>query len=421
MLIYTLSGADAGLFTIEADDPDTADVDESVGQIQVKEGAMLDHETNPTLTVTLTATDPSEATDTITVTIHVTDVDEAPKITEGGLAVSGPMNPDYPENGMDAVGTYTASGPEAAKARWMREGADAGHFMISSDGMLKFRSSPDYEDPMDADKDNTYMVTVKANDGTNMAMKEVTVTVTNVDELGTLSGPATASHMENSTDEVGTYMASGPDADMATWTLMGDDMGDLSISTSGVLTFNAPPDFEAPADADGDNLYMVTVKAEVGGEMDTRDVTVTVTNVDEDGMVTLMPASPVVGSEVTASLTDPDGGETGITWQWASAETMDGTFTDIDGETSASYTVDVDAGMYLMATATYTDKYRSGRMATSPAVMVTVDDRPQVVRDYDTDSTLGISIDELFEAIDDYFKEKIDIDKLFEVIDAYFG
>ena len=81
---------------------------------------MLDHETKPTLTVTLTATDPSEATDTITVTIHVTDVDEAPKITEGGLAVSGPMNPDYPENGTDAVGTYTAPAPRLPRpsGRW---------------------------------------------------------------------------------------------------------------------------------------------------------------------------------------------------------------------------------------------------------------------------------------------------------------
>ena len=141
---------------------------------------------------------------------------------------------------------------------------------------------------------------------------------------------------------------------------------------------------------------------------------------DRMGTVTLDPESPVVGSVVTASVSDPDGEVTGTTWQWASAETMDGTFTDIDGETSASYTP-VDAGMYLMAMATYTDKYRSDRTATSDAVMVTVDDRPQAVRDYDNDGDPGIQIDELFDAIDDYFEEKIDIDKLFEVIDAYFG
>ena len=51
-LIYTLSGADAGLFAIAADD-DTTDVDESKGQIQVKTANTLDHETKPTLTVTV--------------------------------------------------------------------------------------------------------------------------------------------------------------------------------------------------------------------------------------------------------------------------------------------------------------------------------------------------------------------------------
>ena len=41
--------------------------------------AELDHESKPTHTVTVTATDPHGVTDMITVTIHVTDVDEAPQ------------------------------------------------------------------------------------------------------------------------------------------------------------------------------------------------------------------------------------------------------------------------------------------------------------------------------------------------------
>ena len=50
--------------------------------------------------------------------------------------------------------------------------------------MLTFRSSPDYENPMDADMDNVYMVTIMADDGTYMAMRNVTVNVTNMDEMG---------------------------------------------------------------------------------------------------------------------------------------------------------------------------------------------------------------------------------------------
>ena len=227
-LEYVLSGADAGLFTVQADDSAAADVDEG-GQIQVKAGAMLDHETKPTLTVTVTATDPRGATDTITVTIKVTDVDEAPRITEGGLAVSGPMNPDYLENGTDAVGTYTASGPEAASATWTLEGADMGDFTITG-GILNFRSSPDYEMPMDMGEDNAYMVTVKATGGTIVA---------------------------------------------------------------------------------------------------THDVTVTVGNVDEPGTVTLMPASPMVGTAVTATLTDLDGATTSESWDWWISDTEGG---DLHGD-----------------------------------------------------------------------------------------
>ena len=140
---------------------------------------------------------------------------------------------------------------------------------------------------------------------------------------------------------------------------------------------------------------------------------------NEAGTVTLSTMSPAVGSEVaTATLTDLDGGITGTTWQWSKSMTMDGTFTDIDTATSASYTtVEDDTGMYLQATATYTDGHGPGKMATSQAVMISVD----MVSGYDTNDDGDISIAELFVAIDDYFDGGISIAELFEVIDAYFG
>ena len=45
-------------------------------------------------------------------------------------------------------------------------------------------------------------------------------------------------YAENGTGAVATYMASGPDASMATWSLEGDDAGDFDISSSGELTFS---------------------------------------------------------------------------------------------------------------------------------------------------------------------------------------
>ena len=86
------------------------------------------------------------------------------------------------------VATYSASGPDADMATWSLEGADAGVFDISSDGVLTFVSAPDYENPADADMDNTYMVTVIATDSTNTAMHDVTVMVTDVEDTTTVIG-----------------------------------------------------------------------------------------------------------------------------------------------------------------------------------------------------------------------------------------
>ena len=139
------------------------------------------------------------------------------------------------------------------------------------------------------------------------------------------------------------------------WSLSGDDAGDFTIK-GGVLVFAAAPDFESPADMGGDNVYEVTVKADDGTYMDTQDVTVTVTNVDEPGEVTLSTTEPRAGTELTASVTDPDGGVTGESWQWAREDIGGGGYTNIPNANSASYTpVEADVGRHLRVTVNYTD------------------------------------------------------------------
>ena len=118
--------------------------------------------------------------------------------------------------------------------------------------------------------------------------------------------------------------------------------------------------------------------------------------------------SPAVGSEVTASLTDPDGGITGTTWQWSKSLTMDGTFTDIDTATSMAYTpAEADEGYYLKVTASYTDGEGTGKMATftSQSAVVGVG-AVGPVQTYDTNKDGDISIAELFVAIDAYFRRR---------------
>ena len=320
---------------------------------------MLNYEDKDTYTVTVTATDSSgesNDSDTITVTIHVIDMDEAPMIFQGGLRVSGLSSVDRAENETQ-VATYTASVADAARVTWSVSGDDMSAFRISN-GNLMFRTAPDYENPTDMGGDNTYMVTVMASAGGESDMIDVTVTVTNVEELGMLAGESVITYMETGTAAVETYTADGPVT--PTWSLSGDDADDFTIP-GGMLTFAMSPNFEAPTDLDMDNMYMVTVMAEAGGEMDKMDVTVTVTNVEEMGEVTLwagtvaLTVPPQVGDTITGAVMDDDGGVTVESWQWSRSMDMN-TWMDIDGETNAAYMVTAgDTGYHLRVMATYTD------------------------------------------------------------------
>ena len=352
---YTATGPDAATWTLLGDDMG----DFSIGTDGVlmftaspNYEAPTDADTNNKYQVTVRGNAGGEMGE-VAVTVTVTNVDELGMIS-GDDALS------YAENRTDLVATYAASGPAAAMAEWSLAGNDMDDFSIGTDGVLMFAASPNYEAPTDANTDNVYNVTITANHGPDTATRPVTVTVTDVDELGMISGNATRSYAEDEMGPVATYTTTGPVA--PTWTLSGNDMDDFSIGTDGVLMFAASPNYEAPTDANTDNIYQVTVHGNAGGEMDMVAVTVTVTNVDEPGTVTLSEMQPMVGTELTATLAAPAGGVTGETWQWASSDMMDGAYMDITGATMASYTpVAADDGMYLRATVSYSDADGSGK------------------------------------------------------------
>ena len=97
---------------------------------------------------------------------------------------------------------------------------------------------------------------------------------------------------------------------------------------------------------------------------------------DQPGTVSLSVTQPQVDVAVTATLTDPDGGVTGTMWQWSSASTADGTYTDITDAALPSYTPGTgDVGNYLKATASYNDTHgvdKSAEKVSDNAVVATV-------------------------------------------------
>ena len=200
------------------------------------------------------------------------------------------------------------------------------------------------------------------------------------------SGSTSESVSENTATStvIETYEASDPDASATlTWSLSGDDAGDFVItknaSGQGELKFMNVPNYESPADNGTDNSYNVTVGVRDGldatGGTDTavdamRAVTITVTDLDEPGTVSIS-GTESGGSTLTASVTDdPDGGVTSESWRWARGDSAGGMFNNISGVLGGNATyvlVAADVGKYLRATASYTDDEGSGKSATSAA------------------------------------------------------
>ena len=123
---------------------------------------------------------------------------------------------------------------------------------------------------------------------------------------------------------------------------------------------------------------------------------------DRPGTVTLSSMTPVVDAALTATLSDPDGGVTGATWQWSRSRSMDGTFMDIAGATSRSYTpMAADEDYYLMVKVMYTDDHGSGKMAMATTTAAVTTGDPLVNR-YDANGNGMIEKSEVIKAINDY-------------------
>ena len=265
---------------------------------------------------------------------------------------------------------------------------DAATGQITVGGDLDFETVP------------TYMVMVTATDPAGLN-SEITVTINVSDDENeppaiTSTDPVPPSFNEGTEAEplageeltVVTFTATDPDDDnpTITWSLGGLDAGDFTINEEGALTFRASPNYEMPADADGDNVYEVTVAAtDADSNRGEKSVKVKVANVDELGTVTLSAVQPRVGVPLTASLTDADGGVTVLKWQWSKGGG------DIEGATSDTYTP-TDVGDTLTATATYTDAHGPVKMANfAYTVTVEADTRNKVPafpdQDEDTDGT----------------------------------
>ncbi len=189
-------------------------------------------------------------------------------------------------------------------------GADDALFSIDpSTGVLSFLAPPDFEAPGDVGLNNVYDVIVSASDGNGgLDTQAVQITVTDdPSDNGSNADPVITSASSASVVE-GTTIALDVDAtdadlDPITFGFGGgaDDALFAIDPSTGVLSFIAPPDFEAPGDV-GNNVYDVIVSASDGnGGLDTQAVQITVTDDPSDNGSN---ADPVITSASSASVVE---------------------------------------------------------------------------------------------------------------------
>ncbi len=330
---WSLGGADAVWFEIDA----------NTGALSM---AARDHESpqddggDNTYTVTIEVTDEDDNTASTEILISVTDVTEASALSMTGLL----------DGTVDENLTWTSGAPEVSGAigevSWSLEGADAARFSIDPATGAVHLSARDFESPADSDGDNVYEVTVRATDADeNTVTQALRVTAANVIEPATLEigGLVSSSVEENQSFQVTPTLAGGHGG--VTWRLAGADAERFSINAAtGALSMVAR-NFEAPADADANNLYEVTVIAEdLDGNSDSEALTISVADVLEPSTLVISGVDALYtveeNSVFTGSAPAVLGAIGNVTWT-------------LEGSDAAAFSIDAGTGVLSLTARDY--------------------------------------------------------------------
>ena len=259
-------------------------------------------------------------------------------------------------------------------------GTDAASFAIDA-GTGQIRLAADVT--LDYEGKRTYRVTVEVTDGRDQHgdddmdavddRQNVTITVTDVNEAPVVTGDDEPSYEEGSNRAIATYTAADPERDTLTWSVTNDT--EFWISQRGQLYFRTPPSYEVPIP------YSVTVTATDDDATTplagTLDVAVTVTDVEEEGTITIEPPRGWDGTTFRAGLDDDDG-VVSTTWLWERSSNRSSWA--VVGRADAYTATDDDVGQYLRATASYLDGPGSNKEASAALTERVGDstDRPTV-------------------------------------------
>ncbi len=323
----------------------------------------LDADTNNVYVVDVRITD-GQVNDIKTMSITVTDVnDNVVVITSNGGGATAAINVD--EN-TGSVTTVVALDDITSSIVYSKTGGiDQGAFSLNSGtGELTFVSLPDFENPADSGANNTYVVEITADVSGVTDTQTITVTVQNVNEAPVFTSVSTFTPTEGD-PAVATITAQDIDTGVLIFSISGGaDISEFTITPSGVLSFNATPDFELPTDSDSNNIYLVQITVTDGSNLVVQFITVTV----QDNSVS---EAPVFTSAPAFTLNE---GNTAVGTVTAVDPELDGLIFSLTGGADISAFSITSSGVLSFNTAPDFELPTDSDANNSYVVQVTVDD-----------------------------------------------
>ena len=201
-------------------------------------------------------------------------------------------------------------------------------------GDLRFKVTPDFENPTSNSNDNSYKAVIKANDGNVITTKELYINVTDKNEPPVFKNISNISKSipENTSLVTLLEFDDNEDSQIYTFSLTGLDKDLFQVSSLNPLkspnTYNLSfrdgflPSFEDSNDSNGDGIYEVTVQVKDDGNLSSvRDINATIINQDDPPTFSNFPTSAIQVSEdssptgwIAPSMTATDLEGDSVTW-----------------------------------------------------------------------------------------------------------
>ena len=283
---------------------------------------------------------------------------------------------DVAENQSAVRGADYFGASDTSTGNLVLSGADMSFFTLSPTGTLTFNDSPNFEMPRGmafnaGSNTNNYALTVAATNSTDTTTANVTVRVTDENDLPVLDAFTLPTFTEYTTGTTITFTATDEDrpAQTLSFSLAANTVG-AALTTAGVFTWT-------PGEDDGDVARTFTVMVTDSGMPPlsaTRAFTITAVELPNrapTGATITAAAMLTFPNTITleAAATDPDTGDT-LTYTWATS-TEGGSIINVVGAT-ATYTPPTltasDAALTTVITLTVSD----GALSTTATHTVTV-------------------------------------------------